>query len=116
MIKYIYIYFKIFSNIILCIIYISNMTNNIESKPKYVPYKEFVKKRALDYYYYANKEIINKKNKNKYKSLSPEQKKKRRENSKQWFNKQSPEKQAELRQKAREYHKDRCHNLMVAVK
>ena len=52
------------------------MTNNFESDIKYVPYKEFVKKRALDYYYYyANKEIISEKNKNKYKSLSPEQKK-----------------------------------------
>ena len=49
------------------------MTNNFESDIKYVPYKEFVKKRALDYYY-ANKEIISEKNKNKYKSLSPEQK------------------------------------------
>ena len=74
-------------------------------------------KKPLDYYY-ANKEIISNKNKNKYKSLSPKQKKKRQENSnsKQWFNRQSPEKQAELRQKVREYHKDRCHNLMVAVK
>ena len=52
------------------------MTNNFESDIKYVPYKEFVKRRALDYYYYyGNKEIISEKNKNKYKSLSPEQKK-----------------------------------------
>ena len=43
-------------------------------------------------------------------------KKRRRENTKQWFNRQSPEKQAELKQKTREYHKKRYHNLMVAVK
>ena len=61
------------------------MRNNSEGDIKYIPYKEFVKKRALDYYY-ANKEIISQKNKNKYKSLSPEQKKKRRENTKQLFN------------------------------
>ena len=91
------------------------MTNDFESDIKYVPYKEFVKKRALDYYY-ANKEIISEKNKNKYKSLSPEQKKKRQENTKWWLNKQSPEKQEELKQKAREYHRSRYHNLMVAVK
>ena len=91
------------------------MTNNFESDIKYVPYKEFVKKRALDYYY-ANKEIISEKNKNKYKSLSPEKKKKRQENTKWWLNKQSPEKQEELKQKAREYHRSRYHNLMVAVK
>ena len=33
------------------------MTNNLESDVKYVPYKEVVKKRALEYYY-ANKEAI----------------------------------------------------------
>ena len=55
---------------------------------------------------------------NKYQSLSPEQeqKKKRQENAKQWFNKQSPEKQADLRENARQYYKNRHHNLMVAVK
>ena len=77
------------------------MTNVIESDVKYVPYKEVVRKRALDYYY-ANKEIISEKNKTKYKSLSPKQKKKRQENTKRWLNRQSPEKQKELRQKARE--------------
>ena len=90
------------------------MTNNFGSDIKYVPYKELVKQRALDYYY-ANKEIISEKNKTKYKSLSPKQKKKRQENTKRWLNRQSPEKQKELRQKAREYHKNRYHNLMVAV-
>ena len=80
------------------------MTNKFESDIKYVPYKEFVKKRAL-VYYYANKEVISEKNNSKYKSLSPEQEKKRQENTKQWLNKQSPEKQEELKQKAREYHK-----------
>ena len=40
------------------------MTNNFESDINYVPYKEFVKKRALDYHY-ANKEIISEKTKNK---------------------------------------------------
>ena len=94
------------------------MTNNFESDIKYVPYKEFVKKRALDYYY-GNKEIISEQNKNKYKSLSPDQKKEtilNGENTKRWLNKQSPEKQEELKQKAREYHRNRYHNLMVAVK
>ena len=93
------------------------MANNLESDIKYIPYKEIVKKKALDYYY-ANKQIISEKNKNRYQSLSPEQeqKKKRQENAKQWFNKQSPEKQADLRENARQYHKNRHHNLMVAVK
>ena len=77
--------------------------------------KNLLKKRALDYYY-ANKEIISEKNKSKYKSLSPEAKKKRQENTKRWLNKQSPEKQGELKQKVREYHKNRYHNHMVVVK
>ena len=48
--------------------------------------------------------------------MSPEQKKKRQENTKRWLNNLSPERQAELKQKAREYQKNRYHNLMVEVK
>ena len=62
------------------------------------------KKKALEYYY-ANKEIISEKNRSKYKSLSPEQKKKRQESTKQWLDKQWPEKKEELRQKAQDYQK-----------
>ena len=36
------------------------MSNNFESDIKYVPYKDVVKKRALEYYY-ANKEVISEK-------------------------------------------------------
>ena len=50
------------------------MTNNLESDVKYVPYKEVLKKRALEYYY-ANKEAINRKRKDKYKQLPTEDKK-----------------------------------------
>ena len=52
------------------------MTNNHKSDIKYIPYKEIVKKRTLDYYN-ANKEITSEKNKKKYQSLSPKQKRKR---------------------------------------
>ena len=48
--------------------------------------------------------------------MSPEDKKKLVEYNKQWFDKQSPERQQELQQKAREYHKNRDDNLMVRVK
>ena len=90
------------------------MENNLESDVKYVPYKEIAKKRALDYYY-VNREMIREKNKNRCQSLSPEQKIKRQEASKRWYNNQSPEKK-DLREKAREYHKNRYHNLMIEVK
>ena len=90
------------------------MTNNLESDVKYVPYKEFLKETALEYYY-ANKETISQKRKDKYKQLPTEDKKKLQEYSKQWFNKQTPEKQLELKQKARKYHKNRYDNMMIRV-
>ena len=62
------------------------MTNNLESDVKYVPYKEVLKKKALEYYY-ANKEAISQKRKDKYKQLPTEVKNKLQEYNKQWFNK-----------------------------
>ena len=90
------------------------MTNNLESDVKYGPYKELLKETALEYYY-ANKEAISQKRKDKYKQLPTEVKKKLQEYSKQWFNKQTPEKQLELKQKARKYHKNRYDNMMIRV-
>ena len=90
------------------------MTDNFESDIKYAPYKEVIKKRALDYYY-ANKEAISQKRKDKYKQVPPEDKKKLEEYKKQWFNKQTPERQLELRGKAPKYHKNRYDNMMVRV-
>ena len=40
------------------------MADNFESDIKYVLYKELIKKRALEYYY-ANKEAMSQKRKNK---------------------------------------------------
>ena len=48
--------------------------------------------------------------------MSPEQKKKRQESTKRWLDKQSPEKIEELRQKARDYQKNRYYNHMVRVR
>ena len=67
------------------------MSNSFESDIKYVPYKEVVKKKTLEYYY-ANKEVISEKNKSKYKSLSPEQKKERQKSTKRSLDKELPEK------------------------
>ena len=50
------------------------MTDNFDSNKKLTPYKEIVKKRALEYYY-ANKEAISQKRKEKYKQMPPEDKK-----------------------------------------
>ena len=91
------------------------MTDNFESDIKYVPYKEVVKKKALEYYY-ANKDAISQKRKYKYTQLSPEDKKMLLEYNKQWFNNLSSERQLELQQKARKYQKNRYDNLMVRVR
>ena len=91
------------------------MADNLESYIKYVPCKELAKKRSLDYYY-ANKEAISLKRKDKYTQLSPKDKKKLLQYNRQWFNNQSPERQLELRQKSRKYHKNRYDNMIVAVK
>ena len=80
--------------------------NYSKSDVKYVPYKEVLRKRALEYYY-ANKEAISQKRKDKYKQLRTEDKKKLQEYSKQWFNKQTPEKQLKLKQKELKYHINR---------
>ena len=66
------------------------MTDNFDSNKKLTPYKEIVRKRALEYYY-ANKEAISQKWKEKYKQMPPEDKKKLAEYNKQWFNRQSAE-------------------------
>ena len=76
------------------------MTNNSKNDIKLVPYKEAARKKALDYYY-ANREVIMKKNRNRYRALSPEEKKKRYESNRQWYNRQSPEKKAEMKEKQR---------------
>ena len=66
------------------------MTDNSSEDVECMPYKEIIKKRALDYYY-ANREEIRQKQNNSYKSLSLEQKRKIQEQSKQWFHRQTQE-------------------------
>ena len=51
------------------------MTANCQRNMQYIPYKEIAKQKARKYYY-KNKERIQEQAKNKYKSLSPEEKKK----------------------------------------
>ena len=66
------------------------MTNNSKNDIKVVPYKEVVKKKALDYYY-ANREVIMEKNRNRYRALSPEEKKERyliSFSNRQWYERQ----------------------------
>ena len=91
------------------------MTDNFDSNKNLTPYKQIVKKGALEYYY-ENKEAISQKRKEKYKPMPPEAKKKLVEYNKQWFNRQTPERQRELQEKARKYHKNRYDNMLVRVR
>ena len=90
------------------------MTANCQCNMQYIPCKEIAKQEGREYYY-KNQERIQEQAKNKNKSLSPEEKKKRQEYNKEWFKKQPIEKQQELKEKARQYHRNRYHNLMIAV-
>ena len=58
------------------------MTSNCECNKQYIPYKEIVKQKAREYYH-KNKERIKERAKNKYNSLTPEEKKKRQEYKKE---------------------------------
>ena len=87
------------------------MTDNFDSNKKLTPYKEIVKKRALDYY--TNKEAISQKRKEKQKQMPLDDKTKLVDYNKQCFNKQTPERQREIKQKASIYHKNRYDNMMI---
>ena len=50
-----------------------------------------------------------------YNSLTLEEKKKQQEYNKEWFKKQPIEKQKEPREEAKQYLKNRHHNLRIAV-
>ena len=91
------------------------MANNSENDIKLISYKKVARKKALDYYY-ANREVIMEKNRNRYRALSPEEKKKGYESNRQWYNRQSPEKKAEMKEKQREHCKNRYNKLMVEIK
>ena len=68
------------------------MTSNCECNKQYIPYKEIVTQKAIEYYH-KNKERIKERAKNKYNSLSTEEKKKRQEYKKEWFKRLPIEKQ-----------------------
>ena len=83
---------------------------------KLIPYREMKKKKSLEYYY-ANKEVVAEKSKNRYSMLTPEQKKKRHEYNKRWYDKLCPErKEEEIRQKRRQYNNNRDHNTMLTIR
>ena len=80
------------------------MSTNNECNVQYIPCKEFIKQKRLEYYN-KNKEEIKQKARDKYNLLSPEEKNKRQEFKKEWFKNLPIEKKKQLREKNREYQK-----------
>ena len=80
----------------------------------YITYKDIVLQRAKEYRE-KNKGKIKKYQKNRYKILSQKEKIKLVGKRKEWFNKQTKERQDERKRKAREYAENRYHNHIVVV-
>ena len=91
------------------------MEKEIQNLPQYIRYEEIVLKRSKEYVI-KNKVKIKECHRKRYKNLNQEEKKRLVEKRKEWFNRQSEEKQEDMRRKAREYAKNYYHNHMVLVK
>ena len=76
--------------------------------------RDIAKQRAKEYYA-KTKEKIKEMQREKYKILSIGENKNLVSKQKEWFNRQTKEKQDDMRRKAREYLKDRYYNHMVVV-
>ena len=90
------------------------MNQSTQKSTFYVRYKEISKQKAREYYA-KNKEKIKVSQKEKYKNMSTEDKKKLVEKQKEWLNRETEEKQIEMKRKAREYSKNRYHNHIIVV-
>ena len=80
----------------------------------YLEYQDIAKQQAKEYYV-KNKEKIKEMQREKYESLSIEEKKNLVSRQKELFNRQTKEKQDEMRRKAREYSKNRYYDHIVVV-
>ena len=90
------------------------MTETSQNTIYYMRYRDIAKQKAREYYA-KNKEKIKESQREKYKNLRFEEKKNLVLKQKEWFNKQTREKQDEMNRKAREYSENRYCNHMVAV-
>ena len=90
------------------------MSETNQNLTYYMRYRDTAKQRTKEYYA-KNKEKIKEMQREKCKSLSTEEKKNLVSKQKEWFNRQTKEKQDDTRRKAREYSKNRYYNHMVVV-
>ena len=90
------------------------MVEFTQNSQQYIRYRDIVLQRAKEYRE-KNKEKIKENQRIRYKSLSQEEKNKLVEKRKEWVNRQTKEKQEEMKRKARQYAKNRYHNHIVVV-
>ena len=90
------------------------MAETNQNTTYYMRYRDIAKQKAREYYA-KNKEKIKELQRKKYKNLSSEEKKNLVLKQKEWFNRQTQEKQDEMRRKARDYAKNCYHNHIVVV-
>ena len=90
------------------------MSETCENTSHCIRYKDIIKRKAREYYA-KNKDKIKESQREKYENLSSEEKKNLVLKQKEWFNKQTKEKQDEMKRIAREYSRNRYHNHMVLV-
>ena len=90
------------------------MAETNQNTTYYMRYRNIAKQKAREYYA-KNKEKIKELQRKKYKNLSSEEKKNLVLKQKEWFNRQTQEKQDEIRRKARDYAKNCYHNHIVVV-
>ena len=85
-----------------------------QNSVQFIRYRDIALQRSKKYWE-DNKEKLKEYQRNKYRNLSQEEKKRRVEKRKEWFNNQTKEKQEEMKRKAREYSKNRYHNHIVVI-
>ena len=88
------------------------MDETCQNSVYYIRYKDIVLQKATEWRE-KNEGKIKEYQKNRYKNLSHKEKSKLVEKRKEWFNKQTKEKEDEMKRKARKYVKNRYHNHIV---
>ena len=90
------------------------MNGSTQNITYYIRYKDIVKERARANYA-KNKDKIKEKQREKYKQMSENERKVLVLKQKEWYDRQTDEKKDEMKQKKREYSKNRYYNHIIWV-
>ena len=91
------------------------MERSTQNITYYIRYKDIVKERSRTYYA-NNKDKIKEKKREKYKQMNEIERKALILKQKEWYDRQTDEKKDEMKQKKREYSKNRYYNHIIEVK